>query len=78
MTRDAGPSAESEQQPLLKVVRGNPTPEELAALITVISSLPTAEVAQKRRTPEWSAPYRLVRAHCAPGPNGWRSSSLPR
>ena len=77
MTRDADPQAESEQ-PLLKVVKGDPTPEEVAALITVISSLTTDEVPPKRRTPEWSAPHRLVRAHCAPGPNGWRSSSLPR
>ena len=41
MIRDNGPEAESEQQPLVKIVKGSPTPEEVAALITVISSLTT-------------------------------------
>jgi hypothetical protein len=79
MTRDAGPQAESEQKPpVLKIIKGNPTPEEVAALVTVISSLTTDEVQpEKRRTPEWSAPHRLVRAPCSPSPTGWRSSSLP-
>ena len=79
MTRDADPQADSGQRPpVLKIIKGDPTPEEVAALITVISSLTADEVPPKRRTPEWAAPHRLVRAHCAPGPNGWRSSSLPR
>jgi hypothetical protein len=67
-----------DRQPLLKVIKGDPSPEELAALVAVISSMGTAEPAAERRTPEWSAPHRQVRDRYFHGPGGWRSSGLPR
>jgi hypothetical protein len=89
MTRDADPAAKSEPQPeggqreatpaLLKVVSPNATPEEIAALVTVLAALGGDEPAPKRRTPpEWQSPSRTVRRTLPHGPGGWRSSGLPR
>ena len=64
--------------PLLRVVKGDPTPEELAALVGVIASMGGSAPAPKRRTPEWSAHHRKVRVTPPHGPGGWRSSAFPR
>ncbi|HCB05744.1 MAG TPA: acyl-CoA dehydrogenase [Nocardioides bacterium] len=65
--------------PILRVVRGDATPEEVAALVAVVAALGAggAEPAP-RRTPEWSAHHRKMRRSLPHGPGGWRSSSLPR
>ena len=89
MTRDGGPLAEGEPQPeggskeatptLLKIVSPNATPEEVAALVTVLAALGGDEPAPLRRTPpEWQSPSRTVRRTLSHGPGGWRSSGLPR
>jgi hypothetical protein len=90
MTRDAGPQAESGQDPtggsseatptpLLRVISPNATPEEIAALVTVLAALGGDEPAPERRTPpEWQSPSRTVRRTLPHGPGGWRSSGLPR
>ena len=44
--------SESPELPLLRVVAGDPTPEELAALVAVVASLGSAAAAPPRRTPE--------------------------
>jgi hypothetical protein len=76
--KEEHPSPDDER-PMLKIVKGDPTPEELAALVAVISSIGSGTPAPpERRTPEWSAHHRKVRATFAPGPGGWRSSGLPR
>lgn len=68
-----------ETTPLLRVVKGNPTPEELAALVGVLASLGGAEApAAPGPPPVWNAPRRLHRAVLPHGPDGWRSSGLPR
>jgi len=59
----------------LYVVRGAPTPEELAAVLAVLSSR-AAPAAAPRARPLWSRP--LLRAPIAPGPGAWRESTLPR
>ncbi len=64
--------------PLLKVVDPDATPEEIAALVAVFSSLGGAGKPPPRRTPEWQANHRKVRLTLPPGPGGWRSSGLPR
>ena len=71
-------SEESPATPLLKVVNSDATPEEIAALVAVFSSLGGAEKPPPRRTPEWSAHHRKVRVTLPHGPGGWRSSGLPR
>ena len=72
------PTGDEPTAPLLRVVGGDPTPEELAALVAVVASLGSAAAAAPRRTPEWQAHHRKVRATYPPGPGGWRSSGLPR
>ena len=73
-TSEAAP----EQRPLLRVVSPHATPEEVAALVAVFASLGGEEPQPARRTPEWQAHHRKLRAPHAPGPGGWRSSGLPR
>ena len=69
-------------EPLLKIVRGDPSTEEVAALVAVVAALGAGaagagEPAPSVR-PEWNAPHRLVRGAHAPGASGWRTSGLPR
>ena len=70
---------ESEHRPALRIVRGDPTPEEIAALVTVLAAAsgggqepaaPGAPVAQ------WAPPRRLMRPDVSA--TGWWESSLPR
>ena len=76
MTVGDGPAA---AKPLLRVVRGEPTPEELAALVAVVTARSAAapETPPSPRT-AWSAPARLVRQPVHVGSGGWRASALPR
>ena len=67
-----------ETKPLLRVVNGDATSEEIAALVAVFSSLGGPADPPARRTPEWSAHHRKVRRALPHGPGGWRSSGLPR
>ncbi|MGK5532155.1 acyl-CoA carboxylase subunit epsilon [Streptomyces sp. URMC 129] len=67
---------------MFKVVRGNPTPEELAAAIAVMQA--RAAAASAGPTPgtgpasQWSDPVRTVpRAVPAPGPRSWATSYWP-
>jgi hypothetical protein len=72
-----GPATE-QARPLLRVVRGDATPEEVAALVAVVASLGGGEAPAPRRAPEWSAHHRKLRTTLPHGPGGWRSSALPR
>ena len=68
----------SEPGPLLRIVKGDPTPEEVAALVAVLASLGGGEPTAAPPTPAWSAHHRKVRVNLPHGPGGWRSSALPR
>ncbi|WP_344024831.1 acyl-CoA carboxylase epsilon subunit [Streptomyces luteireticuli] len=69
---------------MIKVVRGNPTPEELAAALAVVQARAAARAAaagpgDEALRPEWASPARRARnarAH-APGPRAWRTSYWP-
>ena len=65
------------QQPFLRVVRGDATPEEIAALVTVLAAARTAPPAPPRRRPEWGHARRAQRVTYRRGPGGWRASALP-
>jgi hypothetical protein len=67
-----------EDRPLLRVVRGEPSAEELAALVAVVASLGAPAAAPPRRTPEWNANRRMQRPALRAGRGAWRASSLPR
>jgi hypothetical protein len=63
-------------RPVLRIVSGNPTPEELAALtalVTAASSGGTDEAPKVLRG-GWRDPARLQRRRLVPGANAWRSS----
>ena len=66
-------------RPLLHVVRGDPSEEELAALVTLLRARSAAADAADRPMPRsaWADPARRLRAPVAPGPGAWRRSGLP-
>lgn len=64
--------------PLLRVVRGDATPEEVAAVVAVFSALRGTEPPARRPAPTWGANHSRVRQALPHGPGGWRSSALPR
>jgi hypothetical protein len=73
----------AEREPYLRVVRGDATAEEIAALVAALASVAaaqsqTAEAARQQsvRT-NWNSPARLLRAPVRPAPGGWRRSALP-
>ncbi|MEV0275601.1 acyl-CoA carboxylase subunit epsilon [Streptomyces sp. NPDC050610] len=67
---------------MIKVVRGNPTPEELAAALAVVqaraASAPDAAPDGKARD-AWADPARTVpgRRLPHPGPAAWRTTYWP-
>jgi acyl-CoA carboxylase epsilon subunit len=71
--------------PLFRVVRGNPTAEETAALVAVLAVARAARQAARaasRRAGSsrsgWSDRTRLTQQPLPHGPGAWRSSALPR
>lgn len=64
-------------EPLLQVLAGNPTPEELAALAAVVATLGSAEEDNTEHDRAWQRRAAL-RMRPAPGPGAWRRSSLHR
>lgn len=64
----------------IRVVRGQPTDEELAAVLMVITAQAAASsLAAKREQlrPEWNAAHRSVRKSFEHGAGTWRRSALP-
>lgn len=71
---------EQPSRPLLRVVRGEPDPAELAALVMVLAAASrTASPEPGEQAPpgrNWGAPRTLVRQAVAP--IGWWPGGLPR
>ena len=68
------------ERPVLRVIRGDATPEEIAAVVAVLLSRP-AVAAEPRPRPApsaWADRSRLLRRPLFPGPDAWRRSALPR
>jgi hypothetical protein len=72
-------SEEEKPGPVLKLIKGNATEEEIAALVAVLAAMggPGQEPARRPKA-EWSAHHRKVRETLPHGRGGWRSSGLPR
>ena len=64
-------------QPLLRVVRGQPTADELAALVAVVAARAGQRPAETRPVSAWTDRGTLVRRTLAHGPGAWRASALP-
>jgi Acyl-CoA carboxylase epsilon subunit len=65
------------ESPLLRVVRGEPSAEELAALVAVLTARAAAVPPARPPRPAWSDPARRLTAPRV-GPDAWRRSALPR
>lgn len=74
---DGAPTPEA-----LRVLVGDPTDEEIAALLTVLATRAAAagsgDSEPSAPTSRWAAHWRAAGAPQPPGPDGWRSSGLPR
>jgi hypothetical protein len=68
-----GPVTET---PYLRVVRGEPTAEELAALVAVLAARSAAPTPPRPRS-AWADPARRLGLAGRPGPGAWRRSALP-
>jgi hypothetical protein len=67
-------------RPLLRVVRGDATPEEIAALVAVLlarSADAGAPGPARSVKNAWSDRSRQLRRPLSPGPGAWRRSALP-
>ena len=69
---------------MLRIVRGEASDEELAALTVVVAGLAgTASANARAREPAaprsvWADPAGRLRTCPHPGPGAWRASALPR
>ena len=63
--------------PPLRLVRGDASPEEIAALLAVLSAASGGEepAPAPRRTSVRASRERLVRRPLTPGPGAWRASA---
>jgi hypothetical protein len=69
------------QAPAITVVRGQPAPAELAAVVAVLLAAGAATAAVPAAPPRfsaWSERFLSQRGLPRPGPHSWRASGLPR
>jgi hypothetical protein len=70
--------------PVITVVRGDPTPAELAAVVPVLLSVllaagpAGAPAASPQRRSMWADRARVVGVPARPGRYSWRAAGLPR
>ena len=59
------------------VTVGEPTEEELAAIVVVLRQFAREEAKKKQSRTEWNSPHRSMRSNFAYGQSMWRRSALP-
>jgi hypothetical protein len=73
----------SDAAPVLRVVRGDATAEEIAALVAVLAARSAAAAAQAaaaargRRVSRWGDRPAMLRRPLSHGPGAWRASGRP-
>lgn len=83
MSPDATPQASpaghlgEHSRPLLRVVSGSPSAEELAVVVAVLASR-GAPAPEQPTFSLWSRHSRQVRPALRPGFGAWRASTMPR
>jgi hypothetical protein len=72
-------------RPVLRVVSGDATPEEIAAVVAAVAASTSASGTRTPSAPRptsiWSAhgyAHRHIRAMFTPNPHAWRTSFWPR
>ncbi|KAA1427153.1 acyl-CoA carboxylase epsilon subunit [Nocardioides antri] len=72
-------TAPEPQQPLLRVITPDATPEQVAAVVAVFAAMGGggAPAPEKPRS-EWASPARRMRTPIAHGRGAWRASALSR
>jgi hypothetical protein len=80
MTAPDAPAGGVDGDPPIRVVRGTPTPEEVAALVGVLLTRATPAAADRPAPPSaWTRSARPgAMTATRPGPGAWRRSTLPR
>jgi Acyl-CoA carboxylase epsilon subunit len=67
----------------LRLVRGNASPEELAALVALLAAIPALATGEDvldpadRSASRWSTRRRVFHSTYPHGPGGWRASAFP-
>ena len=76
---DQPPGEPPPGEPLLRVVRGDASPQEIAALVAVLAARQAVADEPAEPTPSaWSDRSAQLRYPLSPGPGAWRRSALPR
>jgi hypothetical protein len=72
----SGPAPRDQGPPLLRVIKGEPTPEELAALTVVVAALSQRRSRRRRPAPigAWASYADGHRRPLQPGHGGWHAS----
>lgn len=64
---------------MLRIAQGEPSEDEVAALIAVFAGVASAAAAElPALRSAWADPARRLRTPLHPGPGAWRISALPR
>jgi hypothetical protein len=73
-------TAAPQPAPVLEIVRGNPSAEQVAALVAVLATRtrPADAPTPRNLRSEWSSRSRLLRSPLQRGQDGWRASARPR
>ena len=73
---DLNSDAGEPERPLLRIVRGDPSPEEIAALVAVLAATSGGGEEQSPPTPSpWSRPSFAHARPLSAGPGAWRLSA---
>jgi hypothetical protein len=64
------------QHPAIKITKGNPTDEEIAAVVAVLTALAASGPVPSPEEPRsgWAAYWRAVAAPVTPGPGAWQAA----
>jgi hypothetical protein len=66
-------------QPMLRIIRGNASAEEVAAIVAVLALRTTAAAPAPSGTLSiWADKSRMMTETVAPSRGGWRRSAFPR
>ena len=66
------------KEPLLRVVAGSPTPDELAVVVALLSTRGRAAAPEQPQFSLWARKSRQTRPSLRPGFGAWRASVMPR